>query len=209
MQIRSVLLIIFGIVSLSVASSFITFKILQDSKEPTQTSSIESVNIEPKINPATTGPQPVVAPPPPPPSNPQTPVEVKSAAKNLEMVDPSLFEMPAELDHKRDHRKPLTVAEAKEKLLKNAKACWDDYENLCRKTRFFSESPLTCLRHKKEEISGACANQVAAIQAEFKKDCGSDIQKFCANQKRYFACLRDKLPLLTDSCRQNISQSSR
>ncbi|XGC81982.1 hypothetical protein ACES2L_05730 [Bdellovibrio bacteriovorus] len=208
MQIRNVLLIIFGIVALSVASSFITFKILQDSKETIQTASTQTLNIEPNLNSPIPGTQNVVPPPPPPPK-PEVAADTKSEGKNIEMVDPSLFEMPAELDHKKDHRKPLTATEAKETLLKNAKACWDDYEKLCRKTRFFSESPLTCLRHKKEEISGACANQVAAIQSEFKKDCSSDIQKFCANQKRYFACLRDKLPLLTESCRRNISESSR
>ncbi|UOF02477.1 hypothetical protein [Bdellovibrio reynosensis] len=208
MQIRSVLLIVFGIVSLSVASSFITFKILQNSKEAIQTSNVEPMHLEPKLNTALQTSQTLIPPPPPAPKA-EVAAQTNSTVKNMEIVDPSAFEMPAELDHKKDHRKPLSSKEAKEKLLKNAKACWDDYETLCRKTRFFSESPLACLRHKKDEISGACANQVASIQAEFKKDCESDIQKFCANQKRYFACLREQLPLLSASCRKNISESSR
>lgn len=207
MNIRNVLLIIFGTVVVSVSTAIITVKMIQ----PTLTSNPAVIN-----ETAVSGAPYVTAPPttknviPPPPPAP-SPVPTLAKTKGEEVPIPNLesIMIPKEFDPNFDSRKPLTTDEVVSTLLKNTPACEDEYKELCTGNRFLAEHPLACLRSKKDKLSGSCAGQISAVQDKFRSDCATDIEKFCPEQRRYFPCLKSRFKQLSKNCQANIKEYSR
>lgn len=194
-----------GVVGISVASTVFTLHYYKPTiEEKTVSTTLEvptgSAQPIPSVKSNLVGSAPV---PPPPP---ETKKEVPPAPPSLDL---SSLQTPPEFDAKYDSRKPLSLDEVKNKFLKKAPDCWEDFDSLCGKNRFLTENPLACLRSKKDQLSRACHSQVTALQESFHTACASDIERFCPQQKRFFPCLREKLPQLSDNCRKNIMDSSR
>lgn len=204
MNTRHVLLIIFGTVLLSVASTLITLRLTQNKTEKiTATHSVETPPPSQVIQLVKDAPAP---PPPPRPS--QEPPKAFTPSKEL-IAEMAALQKPKEFESKNESRSFLKPQEVKDTLLKRVPSCHSDYDEFCTKNYYMSEHPLACLRSKKGQLSSSCERDVKAIQAEFHQACGKDIERFCSQERVYFMCLKQRLPDLTPECRKNIKDSSR
>ncbi|WP_374079310.1 hypothetical protein [Bdellovibrio bacteriovorus] len=207
MSIRNVLLIIFGTVAVSVASTLITMRLTQNK---TNEVAPMQISLQPQVAVTSSAPVQMVPankqpiPPPPAPSPAPAATAAPSALSTL-----AALQQPEAFKAKSDNRKLLKPDDAKRMLLKRTPACEGDYDEFCTENQFLIEHPLACLRSNKDKISRACLNQVQGVQQAFRKACDTDIRRFCADENNYFSCLKRKIAELTPECQKNIKESSR
>ncbi|AFY02492.1 hypothetical protein Bdt_2811 [Bdellovibrio bacteriovorus str. Tiberius] len=146
------------------------------------------------------------------PSNPAAPAQLPPNPALTNSDTGMSFEaaaIPKEFQRGPVEQKPLSPDGIISSLMKDTPACHDEYKEHCTKNRFLAEHPLACLRSKKEQLSRACFNQLAAVRDRFHQECGDDIKRFCPNEASYFVCLKKRLSELSPSCKNNIAKSSR
>lgn len=217
MNAKNIILIIGSVVVASVLSTVITFKYIQSQS----VSNLDSSSVTPSPFPLesmkTEKPNfqdeaaSRVIPPPPSPRSPNSvngtqalPQDIIQLKQEIEFND-----VPKEFDPNYDSRKPLSLNESLKFLKQKASQCESDFNQLCTKSQFFIEHPLSCLRHNKDHLSRACDDKIRAISQGFRNACGSDIQRYCKRQARYHGCLKENLQQLSEDCKKSILSYSR
>jgi hypothetical protein len=95
-------------------------------------------------------------------------------------------------------------------------ACGADMKKLCSDVTPGEGRIVSCMNSKEDQLSPSCStawsNAKARIskkmdqaEVEFRRDCGSDVQKFCANvpsgKGRILSCLDQHEDSLSNSCK--------
>jgi Golgi apparatus protein 1 len=94
-------------------------------------------------------------------------------------------------------------------------ACKSDVDKLCSDVTPGEGRIAACLDSKEDQLSPGCHKEWISTKAEiskridkaevaFRRDCGTDVQKFCANvpsgRGRLWSCLGQHEPDLSNSC---------
>lgn len=95
-------------------------------------------------------------------------------------------------------------------------ACKDDVDKLCNGITPGGGRIAACLDSKQDQLSSGCktawtstkadiSNRMDKAEVAFRKNCGSDVQKFCADvpsgKGRLLQCLDDHEDSLSNSCK--------
>ncbi len=104
----------------------------------------------------------------------------------------------------------------KEKVSKAKAACKSDVDKFCKDIQPGEGRILSCLDSKGDSVSQGCRTARGDLSAmiskkmdkadvAFRKNCGSDVQKFCSNvpsgKGRILECLSEKEDSLSNSCK--------
>jgi hypothetical protein len=105
----------------------------------------------------------------------------------------------------------------KESITQVREECRADVAKLCKKIPEGEGRVVSCLTKKRVELTDSCRNALIQTDAaasravdkadvQFRKSCGTDVQKFCAEvpsgQGRILDCLGEKQDELSKSCKQ-------
>ncbi|CAE80651.1 hypothetical protein AB1A81_13180 [Bdellovibrio bacteriovorus] len=203
MSIRNVIFIIAGTVAISVISVVLTLRLTQTKTDSHVVPAAVSTELPQQQTPSLPKASQQPAPPPAKPSVAPQVAKQESSPSLEAFMKPAAFKSgPAE-------QKPLSTDKVISTLMKDTPACHDEYKEHCTANRFLAEHPLACLRSKKDQLSRACFNQLAAVRDRFHQACGTDIKRFCTKEASYFVCLKQHMDDLSASCKNNIEQSSR
>ncbi|UXR66023.1 hypothetical protein EZJ49_07150 [Bdellovibrio bacteriovorus] len=206
MNTRNVMVLIFGTVLLSVSSALIAVRLTQDKTITEANSSAPVAAKAVSVAAAPTAPTALAGHENSAAAATGTNTATRPAPETA--LPPQVFIQP-DVNAYLDNRKPLSVDEVQNTLLKATPDCKEDYQKLCLGNSYLAEHPLACLRNQKDHLSRACFNQVAAVRDQFQKDCASDIRRLCPKQSSYFGCLKQQVDSLSPACRNNIQQFSR
>ncbi|MGZ3707373.1 MAG: cysteine rich repeat-containing protein [Bdellovibrionota bacterium] len=103
-----------------------------------------------------------------------------------------------------------------QKLSQLKSTCQSDIQKFCSDVTPGNGRVAACMNSKEDQLSPACAGawsdakakiskKIDQAEVAFRKDCGSDVQKFCANtpsgKGRLLSCLDKHGDALSNSCK--------